>query len=87
MSEKTENQRKGEFEMMMIDLVRLTGPYTQKTRNGKPYQVWKVILLNRETGINFKVYNCLTYERAFDLTENISYDRGIDSVTAIELTA
>ena len=47
----------------------------------------KVILLNKETGINFKVYNCLTYERASELTEDISFDRGIDSVTAIELTA
>ncbi len=65
--------------MMMIDLVRLAGPYTQKTRDGKPYQVWKVILLNRETGINFKVYNCLTYERASELTEDISYDRDIQS--------
>jgi len=65
--------------MMMIDLVRLAGPYTQKTRDGKPYQVWKVILLNKETGINFKVYNCLTYERASELTENISFDRDIQS--------
>ncbi|HPG35769.1 MAG TPA: hypothetical protein PLG63_05490 [bacterium] len=65
--------------MMMIDLVRLAGPYTQKTKDGKPYQVWKVILLNRETGINFKVYNCLTYERASELTEDISYDRDIQS--------
>lgn len=64
---------------MMIDLVRLAGPYTQKTKDGKPYQVWKVILLNRETGINFKVYNCLTYERASELTEDISYDRDIQS--------
>jgi len=65
--------------MMMIDLIRLAGPYTQKTKDGKPYQVWKVILLNRETGINFKVYNCLTYERASELTEDISYDRDIQS--------
>jgi len=65
--------------MMMIDFVRLTGPYTEKTKDGKPYQVWKVTLMNRETGINFKVYNCLTYERALDLTENISFDRDIQS--------